>query len=59
MPASATNPPLTITQAAKRWNVSTDFIRQEIARNNLPAYRAGRVIRVHCADLDALFAPIR
>lgn len=47
---------LTIAQAAERWAVSPDWIRDQIAAENLRKYRAGRrIIRVAAEDVDALF----
>ena len=47
----------TLADAAARWAVSAKFLRSQIAQRRLPAYRAGRAIRVKRADVDALFTP--
>lgn len=48
-----------LDQAAARWQVSRDFLRDKIAEGKLPAFRASRkVLRVRIADVDALFAPM-
>lgn len=48
---------ITLEQAAERTQLSVRTIRRYIAQGKLTAYRAGRVIRLLPADVDALFTP--
>lgn len=50
-----------LKDGALRHHVSVDFLRERIARGELPAYRLGKgrgLIRVYVADLDALLRRI-
>lgn len=61
-PRSADQPPqfLTIAEAAARYHVSRDYIRDRIIDGSLPAVRSGRkIIRVGAADLEHLFRPVQ
>lgn len=50
------DPMLTLAEAADRWNVSPDWVRDQIAGKRLIAYRSGRrIIRVRQSDMDGLF----
>ena len=46
-----------LEQAAERTQLSVRTIRRYIAQGKLTAYRAGRIIRLLPADVDALFTP--
>lgn len=48
---------ITLEQASERTQLSVRTIRRYIAQGKLTAYRAGRVIRLLPADIDALFTP--
>ena len=49
---------LSIVQVAKRWGVSTTFVRRAIWARQLRARRFGRVIRVAQADVDQFVAKL-
>jgi excisionase family DNA binding protein len=49
-----TSPPnMGVKDAAEYLNVHPDLVRGMIARGELPAYRAGRLIRLRREDIDA------
>lgn len=51
---------LTVREAAQRWNVHPNTIRNAITRGRLKASRFGaRIIRIRVADLDAIFTPYK
>ncbi len=47
---------LTIGEISERCNVSQDFIRDEIKRGNVPAYKLGRVVRIREDEWNAYLA---
>lgn len=49
---------LSLAEAAVHTDLSTKTLRRRIADGTLPAYRAGRLIKVRPEDLDALFRQI-
>ncbi|MCC6497736.1 MAG: excisionase family DNA-binding protein [Propionibacteriaceae bacterium] len=61
-PKPANEPPeyLSIAEAAARYHVSRDYIRDRIIDGSLPAVRSGRkIIRVNSRDLERLFRPVQ
>lgn len=51
---------LSIAEAAERYHVSRDYIRDRIIDGSLPAVRSGRrIIRVRSIDLGHLFRPVQ
>lgn len=56
--STASEPFLTIPEAAAELKVSQDTIRREISRGNLKAVRIGRVIRIRRRDLDRALKPV-
>ena len=51
---------LSIAEAAARYHVSRDYIRDRIIDGSLPAVRSGRkIIRVSSVDLEHLFRPVQ
>ena len=49
---------VSLTDAATYTDLSTKTLRRRIADGTLPAYRAGRLIKIRCEDLNALFRQI-
>ena len=49
--APAIVPLLDLDAVAKRLDVSTKTVRRMVARNELPVYRVGRLLRISEADL--------
>ncbi|WP_090570496.1 helix-turn-helix domain-containing protein [Belnapia rosea] len=49
--------PLTIAQCAQRLQVSERTVRRLIAAGRLPAFRIGRLVRIHSRDLRELERP--
>lgn len=49
---------VSLKTAAETFEVSKDFLRDQIAAGRLPAYRNGRLIRVLLDDLATLFARV-
>lgn len=43
---------------AEHWGCSTDSVRRMIARDELTAYRVGRLIRIHPRDADRAMRPV-
>ena len=58
-----TNQPLeylSIAEAAARYHVSRDYVRDRIIDGSLPAVRSGpKIIRVSTTDLEHLFRPVQ
>jgi len=51
---------LSIAEAAARYHVSRDYIRDRIIDGSLPAVRSGRkIIRIDTLGLEQLFRPIQ
>jgi len=51
---------LSIAEAAARYHVSRDYIRDRIIDGSLPAVRSGRkIIRISAAELEHLFRPVQ
>lgn len=51
---------LSIAEAAARYHVSRDYVRDRIIDGSLPAVRSGRkIIRVSTSDLEHLFRPVQ
>ncbi len=51
---------LSIAEAAARYHVSRDYVRDRIIDGSLPAVRSGRkIIRVSSVDLEHLFRPVQ
>jgi excisionase family DNA binding protein len=51
---------LSIAEAALRYHVSRDFLRDRIIDGSLPAVRSGtRIIRISTSDLARLFRPVQ
>lgn len=48
---------LTVAQVSERLSVSERLVRRWIADGELPAFRAGRSIRIREADADAMLVP--
>ena len=57
--ATATQPWLTIQEAADLFKVSTKTIRRRLADGSIPALRLGGVIRINPADLAQAGAPVQ
>lgn len=53
---------VSINEAAHRWGVGADLVRERIAAGELRAYRLGkgpgRAIRIKVSDLDKLLVPV-
>ena len=54
--APATDPLLTVDQAAGRLQTSPRFIRRLIFERRIPFYKLGRHVRLQASDLDAYIA---
>lgn len=48
---------ITVSQAAKIYQVGERTLRREIAEGRLVAYRLGRLLRLRPEDVEALFTP--
>lgn len=48
---------ITVSQAAKLYQIGERTLRRYVAEGKLVAYRAGRAIRLKPEDVDALFTP--
>lgn len=49
---------VSLTEAAAYTDLSTKTLRRRIADGTLPAFRAGRLIKIRRDDLDVLFRQI-
>ena len=51
---------LSIAEAAARYHVSRDYVRDRIIDGSLPAVRSGRkIIRISTRALERLFRPVQ